>query len=89
MVMKLHYYWDLVLLDKNMSYEEELVAILDREVYKLRSKDIAYVKVQWKNRLVEESTWKTEDYMYRRYPHIFCRFRYPFLPSPSLRTNDG
>ena len=40
------------LLDENLSYEEEPVAILDREVRKLRSRDIASIKVQWKNRSV-------------------------------------
>ena len=45
--------WDSVLLDENLSYEEELVAILDREVCKLRSREIASIKVQWKNRPVE------------------------------------
>ena len=48
--------WDSVLCDENLSYEEEPVAILDREVRKLRSREIAFVQVQWKNRLVEEST---------------------------------
>ena len=37
--------WDSVLLDENLSYEEEPVAILDREVCKLRSKEIASIKV--------------------------------------------
>ena len=45
--------WDSVLLDENLSYEEEPVAILDREVRKLRSREIASIKVQWKNRPVE------------------------------------
>ncbi|XP_069145951.1 uncharacterized protein [Solanum lycopersicum] len=49
---------DLVLLDENLSYEEEPVAILDREVRKLRSREIASIKVQWKNRPVEEPTWE-------------------------------
>ena len=48
--------WDSVLLDENLSYEEEYVAILDREVRKLRSREIVSIKVQWKNRPVEEST---------------------------------
>ena len=48
--------WDSVLLDENLSYEEEPVAILDREVRKLRSREIASIKVQWKNRPVKEST---------------------------------
>ncbi|XP_069143492.1 uncharacterized protein [Solanum lycopersicum] len=37
--------WDSVLLNENLSYEEELVAILNREVRKLRSKEIASIKV--------------------------------------------
>ena len=48
--------WDSVLLDENFSYEKEPVAILDREVRKMRSREIASIEVQWKNRPVEEST---------------------------------
>ena len=40
---------DLVLLDGNLSYDEAPVAILDREIRKLRSREIASIKVQWKN----------------------------------------
>ncbi|XP_059301788.1 uncharacterized protein LOC132053691 [Lycium ferocissimum] len=52
--------WDLVMLDQNLSYEEEPIAILDRQIRKLRSKEIASVKVQWRGRPVEEATWETE-----------------------------
>ena len=44
--------WASVLLDENLSYEEEPVTILDREVRKLRSREIASIKVQWENRSV-------------------------------------
>ena len=37
--------WDSILIDENLSYEEEPNAILDREVRKLRSKEIAFIKV--------------------------------------------
>ncbi|XP_059306424.1 uncharacterized protein LOC132057851 [Lycium ferocissimum] len=47
----------------NLSNEEEPISILDREVRKLRSKEIASVKVQWKNHPVQESTWETESDM--------------------------
>ncbi|XP_070034491.1 uncharacterized protein [Nicotiana tomentosiformis] len=40
-----------VQLDENLDYEERPVAILDRQVRKLRSKDIASVKVGGVNRL--------------------------------------
>ena len=63
--------WDSVLLDENLTYEEEPVAILDREVHKLRSREIASIKVQWKNRPVEECTWEKEADMQERYPHLF------------------
>ncbi|XP_070039923.1 uncharacterized protein [Nicotiana tomentosiformis] len=36
------------------------VAILERQVRKMRSKDIASVKVQWRGQPVEEATWETE-----------------------------
>ncbi|XP_060184602.1 uncharacterized protein LOC132614212 [Lycium barbarum] len=42
---------DSVLLDENQP-----IAILDKEVRKLRSKKIASAKVQWKKRPVEEAT---------------------------------
>ena len=72
--------WDSVLLYENLSYEEEPVAILDREVRKLRSREIASIKVQWKNWPVEESTWEKETDMQDRYPHLFTNSGTPFLP---------
>ena len=84
---------DLVLLDENLSYEEDPVAILDREVHKLRSREIASIKVQWKNRPVEEATWEKEADMQEKYPHLFTDSGTPFRPCfPSfhhLGTNDG
>ena len=85
--------WDSVLLDENLTYEEEPVAILDREVRKLRSREIAFIKVQWKNRPVEESTWEKETDMQERYPHLFTDLGTPFRSCFSSydrsRTNDG
>ena len=52
--------WDSALLDENLSYEEDPVAIFDREVRKLRSRKIASIKFQWKNLPVEESNWEKE-----------------------------
>ncbi|XP_069145627.1 uncharacterized protein [Solanum lycopersicum] len=49
----------------------EPLAILDREVHKLRSREIASIKVQWKNRPVIESTWEKEADMQEKYPHLF------------------
>ncbi|XP_059288547.1 uncharacterized protein LOC132041883, partial [Lycium ferocissimum] len=63
--------WNSIFLDENLSYEEEPAAILYRDVRKLRTKEIASVKVQWKNRPVEEATWETESDMSNKYPHLF------------------
>ena len=85
--------WDSVLLDENLSYEEEPVAILDREIRKLSSREIASIKVPWKNRLVEEATWEKEADIQERYPHMFtdsCTlFRSCFSSYDCSRTNDG
>ncbi|XP_070009724.1 uncharacterized protein [Nicotiana sylvestris] len=53
------------------SYEEILVAILDRQVWKLRNKEIAFVKVLWRNQQVEETTLGAEEEMKKKYPHLF------------------
>ncbi|XP_070029279.1 uncharacterized protein [Nicotiana sylvestris] len=49
-----------VQLDGDLTYDVELVAILERHVRKLRLKDIALMKVQWRGRPVEEATWETK-----------------------------
>ena len=84
---------DSVLLDENLTYEEEPVAILDKEIRKLRSREIASIKIQWKNRPVEEATWEKEADMRETYPHLFTDSGTPSLPCfPSCDrsgTNDG
>ncbi|WMV25057.1 hypothetical protein MTR67_018442 [Solanum verrucosum] len=57
--------------DENLSYEEALVEILDRQVKKLRNKEVASVKILWRNHLVEGTTWEAEADMKSRYPHVF------------------
>ncbi|KAH0669343.1 hypothetical protein KY285_023504 [Solanum tuberosum] len=55
----------------SLSYEEIPVQILDRQVRKLRTKEVASVKVLWRNQFVEEATWEAEEDMKKRYPHLF------------------
>ena len=64
---------DSVLLDENLSYEEEPVAILDREVRKLRSKEIASIKVQLKSPLGRMRLICKKDI------HIFLHIQVIFL----------
>ncbi|XP_070034902.1 uncharacterized protein [Nicotiana tomentosiformis] len=53
-------------LDNNLTSEEESVAILDRQVRKLRSKSFSSVKVQWRGDPIEEATWESESDMRSR-----------------------
>ncbi|WMV51125.1 hypothetical protein MTR67_044510 [Solanum verrucosum] len=53
---------------------QELAAvhpILDRQVRKLRTKEVASVKVLWRNQFFEKATWEFEEDMKNRYPHLF------------------
>ncbi|XP_070020395.1 uncharacterized protein [Nicotiana sylvestris] len=57
--------------NEELSYKEVPVAILDRQVRKLRNNEIASVKVLWQNQQVEEATWEAEEEMRKKYPHLF------------------
>ncbi|XP_070010876.1 uncharacterized protein [Nicotiana sylvestris] len=54
-----------------LSYEEVPVAILDRQVHRLRTRDVASVKVLWRNKNMEEMIWETEEEMKSKYPYLF------------------
>nr|XP_016488675.1 PREDICTED: uncharacterized protein LOC107808653 [Nicotiana tabacum] len=58
-------------LDEKLSYEDEPMAIVDRQIRKLRSKEIVFVKVLWRNHTVEEATLKVEKNMQAKYLHLF------------------
>ncbi|KAL0544951.1 hypothetical protein IC582_020081 [Cucumis melo] len=58
-------------IDENLSYVEQPVEVLAREVKTLRNRQIPLVKVLWRNHRVEEATWEREDDMRSRYPELF------------------
>ena len=60
-----------VTIEDNLTYEEVPVEILDRQVKRLRNKEVASVKVLWRNQKVESATWEAEDDKKKRYPHLF------------------
>ncbi|KAA3480747.1 Retrotransposable element Tf2 [Gossypium australe] len=55
----------------DITYEEEPIKILAREVKQLRNKNIALVKVLWQKHGVEEATWEPEEAMREQYPNLF------------------
>ena len=55
----------------DLTYEEEPVDILAREVKEFRNKKILLVKVLWRNHKTEEATWESEETMRQQYPQLF------------------
>lgn len=62
---------DEVAIEPDLTYEEEPVQILAREVKQLRNKTVPLVKVLWRNHKVEEATWEPEESIRAQYPHLF------------------
>ena len=60
-----------VQLNRDLAYVESPVGILDRQIRKLRSKEIPLVKVAWRNHSQEEATWEVEADMRQKYPALF------------------
>ncbi|KAL0536908.1 hypothetical protein IC582_025871 [Cucumis melo] len=58
-------------IDENLSYTEQPIEVLAREVKMLKNREIPLVKVLWRNHRVEEATWEREDGMRARYPELF------------------
>ncbi|XP_070014215.1 uncharacterized protein [Nicotiana sylvestris] len=59
-------------LDKDLTYDAELVAIFDKKVQKLRLKNIAVLKARWRGQAVKEAILKTKHDMSSIYPHLFA-----------------
>lgn len=60
----------------NLSYEDELVYILAREVKKIRNKTIPLVKVLWRNHSTKEVAWERESQMKDQYPQLFSSMNF-------------
>ncbi|KAA0061793.1 ty3-gypsy retrotransposon protein [Cucumis melo var. makuwa] len=58
-------------ISENLSFEEQPIEILAREVKKLRNRGISLVKFLWQNHGVEEAIWEREDDMRAQYPELF------------------
>ncbi|KAK6284671.1 hypothetical protein POUND7_003623 [Theobroma cacao] len=63
--------YETIQLQDNLTYEEQPIAILEKQVKKLRSKDVASVKVLWRNHTSKEVTWEVEDDMRTKHSHLF------------------
>ncbi|GKB47589.1 putative reverse transcriptase domain-containing protein [Tanacetum coccineum] len=57
--------------DVKLNFVEEPVEILEREIKKLKRSRIPIIKVRWNSKRGPEFTWKCEDQMKLKYPHLF------------------
>ena len=62
---------DDVQVTEELSYEENPIAILDRQVRKLRTKDVAFIKVLWRNNDQEEMTWEAKEKIKNEHLYFF------------------
>ncbi|GKC54578.1 hypothetical protein Tco_1077323, partial [Tanacetum coccineum] len=62
---------DEIQIDAKLNFVEEPVEILEREFKKLTRSRIFIVKVWWNSKRRLEFTWKREDQMRLKYPHLF------------------
>ncbi|KAM2075852.1 hypothetical protein ACFX1X_039204 [Malus domestica] len=58
-------------INSDLTYDEEPVTLLDWKDKELRNKTVRLVKVLWRNHLVEEATWETDDRIREIYPCLF------------------
>ena len=56
-----------ILLQPNVTYEEQLAKILAREVCLFHNKETSMVKVHWERHTKEEATWDLDSKMYEKY----------------------
>ncbi|KAL6529131.1 hypothetical protein OROHE_014875 [Orobanche hederae] len=58
-------------IEKDITFEERPVKILERRDKQLRHKTIPLVKVYWSKHGVKEATWEPEEIMRSKYPELF------------------
>lgn len=58
-------------IQKDLTYEERPIRILDEKERRTRRKVIKFFKVQWSNHTEDEATWEQEDHLRTEYPELF------------------
>ncbi|KAL2226649.1 UNVERIFIED_CONTAM: Transposon Tf2-11 polyprotein [Sesamum indicum] len=56
---------------EELTYVEEPTEILDRNIRKLRNKEIPMVKVRWSHHSPREAIWEVEEHMKEKYLYLF------------------
>ncbi|GKD81825.1 hypothetical protein Tco_1348664 [Tanacetum coccineum] len=67
----LHVPLDEIKVNKTLRFVKAPVEIMDREIKKLKRRNIVLVKVRWNSKRGPEFTWEHEDQMRIKYPQFF------------------
>nr|GEX92667.1 reverse transcriptase domain-containing protein [Tanacetum cinerariifolium] len=57
--------------DRQKSYANVRLEIIDQEIKRLRQSRIPIIKVRWNSKRGPEFTWEREDQFKQKYPHLF------------------
>ena len=60
-------------LREDLSFEVQLVGIVNQRMKVLRNKVIPMIKVLWRSNIVEEMTWEIKASMRNRYSFLFSK----------------
>jgi len=60
-----------IIVQPNLTYKEESIRILAREIKELKNKRIPLVKVLWRHHNTEEATWESKETMRQQFPQLF------------------
>ena len=63
---------DAIQLEKDLTYEEKPMKVLDTAERFTRTKVIKICKVQWDHHTEEEATWEREEDLKSEHPHLFA-----------------
>ncbi|XP_062118874.1 uncharacterized protein LOC133832564 [Humulus lupulus] len=63
--------YEAIPLQEDVTYEEQPIRILARELKMPRNREILVVKVLWQNHREDEATRELESNMHEKYPHLF------------------
>ncbi|WMV18679.1 hypothetical protein MTR67_012064 [Solanum verrucosum] len=69
---------EIVAVKDSLSYEDVPIEILDRQVRRLRNKEVASVKVWWRSQSVEGATWEEEVAVKANLRIMFLQFGIAF-----------
>jgi hypothetical protein len=58
-------------INKDLTYHEVPIHILEEAYRTTRTRSIKFLKVQWSNHTEDEATWEREDYLKTEFPNLF------------------